>query len=92
MATQEKQTFSMRGAIGLLVLMGVAYILVQSRSLLTLYTLTTVLLSALLVVVAFDLGLKKEASIPLQEPDPAPPPSNVTQAVVSRPARKKRRR
>ncbi|MBI4468753.1 MAG: hypothetical protein HY650_05450 [Acidobacteria bacterium] len=93
MATQnERQNFSLKGIIGIAVLLGIAYILIQSESLLTLYTLVTVLLVAVLIVVGFDIGLKRASvasvegltpSIP--EPVPAPPPA-------SKPVVKKRRR
>ena len=92
MATQEKQTFSLGGVIGLLVLVAIAYVLVQSRSLLTLYTLTTILLCGLLVVVAFDLGLKKDARTVIEEPEPTPPAANAKQPVTPAPTPKKRRR
>ena len=93
MASQnEKQMFSFRGILGVLLLVVIAYVLVQSRSLLALYTLATVLLSALLIIVAFDIGLKKETRTIIEQPSTAPPAATLTQPAPSRPSRKKRRR
>ena len=82
MANQkERQRFSWTGMGVILILAAITYYLVQSRNLLVLYTLATTLLVALLVAVAFDLGLRKsegpfiqeepeEAEVPVVEPAP----------------------
>lgn len=93
MATQsEKQSFSFRGMLGLLVLVAVAYVLVQNRNLLALYTLATVLLSALLIVVAFDIGLKKVTGLTPEQAGQPGSDESLSRAADAKPNPKKRRR
>lgn len=68
MAEQRaKQRISFTGIIVIIVLSGITYFLVQSRNLLTLYTLATTLLVALLFAVAFDLGVGKVEAAPIED-------------------------
>lgn len=56
---KERQRFSFRGFLIILVLGALTYVLVERRDLLVLYMLATAMLVGLLVAVAFDLGVKK---------------------------------
>jgi hypothetical protein len=67
MAEQEKQRFSWKGMLVILVLAGITYVLVREEKLLYLYSLATVLLVGFLAVVAFDVGLGQGGGAPAQE-------------------------
>jgi hypothetical protein len=64
---KERQRFSFKGFIVILILGAITYILVERRDLLTLYTLATAILVGLLVAVAFDIGVKKADAAPALE-------------------------
>jgi len=85
---REKQRFSLVGLITILVLAAVTYFLVQSRNLLILYTLTTMLLVAILIAVAFDLGVGKTSLNVVEEL----PEEVETPVIAPTPKLKKRKR
>ncbi|MBI3952302.1 MAG: hypothetical protein HY314_17775 [Acidobacteria bacterium] len=87
---RERQRFSFTGIIVIAVLGGVTYFLVQSRNLLTLYSLATILLVGLLIAVAFDLGIGKAAE-PVVVEEPETPEAPVIDQTAKVKRRKRRR-
>jgi hypothetical protein len=87
---KQKQRFSLPGLIVILALAGVTVALVSSGNLLILFTLATTLLVALLIAVAFDLGVGKTGLAVVEEaPEEVEPPALGPAPPVKR--RKKRR-
>jgi hypothetical protein len=74
----------------ILILAGITYYLVQTRNLLMLYSLATLTVVVLMIVVAFDLGLGKSGGTPIEE-DLEETPAPVIEQAPKASRRKKRR-